>query len=193
MKIPVTVSNNNYLRKYKVKRYKIWGVFTELEWIILKFVWNHKRLNNQSIPEKDKVWEITLSDLKLHYKAVVIKTVCTGVKQTHRSVEQNREPRNKPVYIWSVNLQPSSQEYPIGGLVTKSCPTLATLWTVACQALLSMRQNSSPGKNTRVGCHFLFQGIFPTSGSHPGLPYCGQILHYWAIREAPNECINTNK
>ena len=25
-----------------------------------------------------------------------------------------------------------------GGLVTKSCPTLATPWTVACQALLSM-------------------------------------------------------
>ena len=37
-------------------------------------------MNNQSIPEKDKVWEIILSDLKLHYKAVVIKTVCTGVK-----------------------------------------------------------------------------------------------------------------
>ena len=25
-----------------------------------------------------------------------------------------------------------------GGLVAKSCPTLATLWTVACQAPLSM-------------------------------------------------------
>ena len=28
----------------------------------------------------------------------------------------------------------------------------------------------SPGKNTRVGCHFLLQGIFPTQGSDPGLP-----------------------
>ena len=26
-----------------------------------------------------------------------------------------------------------------------------------------------PGKNTRVGCHFLFQGILPTQGSHLGL------------------------
>ena len=25
-------------------------------------------------------------------------------KQTHRSMEQNREPRNKPMYLWSVNL-----------------------------------------------------------------------------------------
>ena len=28
----------------------------------------------------------------------------------------------------------------------------------------------SPGKNTGVACHFLFQvGIFPTQGSNPGL------------------------
>ena len=26
-----------------------------------------------------------------------------------------------------------------------------------------------PSKNTRVGCHFLFQGIFPTQGSNPHL------------------------
>ena len=25
----------------------------------------------------------------------------------------------------------------------------------------------SPGKNTEVGCHFFFQGIFPTQGSNP--------------------------
>ena len=34
----------------------------------------------------------------------------------------------------------------------------------------------SPGKNTRVGCHFLLQGIFPTQGLNPGLPHCRQIL-----------------
>ena len=28
---------------------------------------------------------------------------------------------------------------------------------------------NSPGKNTRVGCHFLLQGIFPTRGSNPVL------------------------
>ena len=37
----------------------------------------------------------------------------------------------------------------------------ATLWTIACQAPLSM---GSPGKNTRAGWHFLLQGIFPTQG-----------------------------
>ena len=28
-----------------------------------------------------------------------------------------------------------------------------------------------------VGFHFLLQGIFPTQGSNPGLPHCGQILY----------------
>ena len=27
-----------------------------------------------------------------------------------------------------------------------------------------------PGKNTRVGCHAFFQGIFPTQESNPGSP-----------------------
>ena len=43
-----------------------------------------------------------------------------------------------------------------GGLVTKSCPTLVTPWTVACQAPLCPWD--SPGKNpTGVGCRFLLQ------------------------------------
>ena len=39
----------------------------------------------------------------------------------------------------------------------------ATPWTAAHQTPISME---FPGKNTRVGCHFL-QGIFPTQGSNP--------------------------
>ena len=31
-------------------------------------------------------------------------------------------------------------------------------------------------KSTRVGCHFLLQGIFLTQGSNPGLPHCRQTL-----------------
>ena len=46
-----------------------------------------------------------------------------------------------------------------------------TPWTVA-----SVHGDSS-GKNTRVGCHALFQGIFPTQGSNPGLPHCRRILY----------------
>ena len=34
----------------------------------------------------------------------------------------------------------------------------------------------SPGKNTRVGCRALLQGIFSTQGWNPGLLHCRQIL-----------------
>ena len=35
---------------------------------------------------------------------------------------------------------------------------------------------NSPGKNTRVGCPSLLQGIFPTQGSNLGLPHCWPAL-----------------
>ena len=42
-----------------------------------------------------------------------------------------------------------------------------------------------PGKNTGVGCHFLFQGIFPTQGSNPGLPCCRQTLYHLSHQGSP--------
>ena len=35
---------------------------------------------------------------------------------------------------------------------------------------------NSPGKNTGVGSHSAFQGIFPSQGSNPGLLHCRQTL-----------------
>ena len=52
------------------------------------------------------------------------------------------------------------------------------------QALPSM---DAPGKNSRVGCHFFVQGIFPTQGSNSRLLqllHCRQILYLGATREA---------
>ena len=42
-----------------------------------------------------------------------------------------------------------------------------------------------PGKNTRVGCCALLQGIFPTQGSNPGLPHCRQILYHLSHQGSP--------
>ena len=36
----------------------------------------------------------------------------------------------------------------------------------------------SPGKNTGVGCHSLFQGIFLAQGSNLGFLHCRQILYH---------------
>ena len=51
----------------------------------------------------------------------------------------------------------------------------ATLWTVALQAPLSMEFT---GKNTRVGCRSLLQGIFLTQQWNLGLLHCRQILYH---------------
>ena len=55
------------------------------------------------------------------------------------------------------------------GLVDKSCPTLVTPWTVACQASLSM---GFPRQEYWNGLHFFLQGIFPTQALNPSLPHC---------------------
>ena len=68
-------------------------------------------------------------------------------------------------------------------------------WTVPHQAPLCPWDFSS--KNTRMGCHFLLQGTFPTKGSSPRLQRllrCRWIPYCWAIRASlsfnvfPNRC-----
>ena len=69
-----------------------------------------------------------------------------------------------------------------GSLVSKSCPTLATPWTVACQAPLSMRFSR---QEYWVGCHSLLQGIFPTQESNSGVLHCRQILYQLSYEGSP--------
>ena len=57
--------------------------------------------------------------------------------------------------------------------VTQSCPTLQPCGLYPAKLLCPW---NSPGKNTGVGCHFPFQGIFPTQGLNLGLlHFCRQI------------------
>ena len=58
-------------------------------------------------------------------------------------------------------------------LVAQSCPTPHDPMDFSPPG--SSVHGDSPGKNTRVGCHALFQGIFPTQGSNLSL-LC--LLHW---------------
>ena len=68
-------------------------------------------------------------------------------------------------------------------LVAQSCLTLCN--PMDCSPPGSSVHGDSPGKNTRVGCHALLQGIFPTQGLNPGLTHCRQILHHLSHQRSP--------
>ena len=70
-------------------------------------------------------------------------------------------------------------------LATQSCLTLCDLMDCGPPARLFCPWES-PGKNTGVGGHALFRGIFPTQGLNPGLLHCRQILYHLSHQGSPS-------
>ena len=67
--------------------------------------------------------------------------------------------------------------------VTQSYPTPCD--PMDCSPPGSSVHGDPPGKNTGVGCHALFQGIFPNQGSKLGLPHCRWILYHLSHQGSP--------
>ena len=68
-------------------------------------------------------------------------------------------------------------------LVTQSYPTLRD--SIDCSLPGSSVHGNSQGKNTRVGCHALLQGIFPIQAYNPGLPHCRWLLYCLSHQGSP--------
>ena len=73
-----------------------------------------------------------------------------------------------------------------GSLVTKSCPTLGTPWTVACQVLLSRRFSR---QEYWSGLPFLSPGNLPNPGIKPWPPHCRPILYWLSYKRSSRSWI----
>ena len=70
-------------------------------------------------------------------------------------------------------------------VVVLSLSCVQLLWPHALWPSSLLCPWNFPGKNTRVSCNFILQGIFPTQASKLHLLHYRQILYHWATREAP--------
>ena len=95
---------------------------------------------------------------------------CQGM-QSYREMHHRILPMFPPQ---TGQYQASSRACAVLCLVAQSCPTLCDSTDYSPSS--SSVHRDSPGKNTRVGCHALLQGICLTQGSNPGLPHCRWIF-----------------
>ena len=71
-------------------------------------------------------------------------------------------------YVPCSNFLPADWYYSANAYFSLICSVAShSLWPPRLQPARFLCPWDSPGKNTGVGCHFLFQRIFPTEGSNP--------------------------
>ena len=80
-------------------------------------------------------------------------------------LRDSRQVNGEIGYLWVVSRGMLTEESEVPAKSLQLCLTLCDLINYSLPG--SSVQWDSPGKNSRVGCHALFEGIFPTQGSNP--------------------------
>jgi len=83
--------------------------FTELEQIISQFVWKYKKpqISRVILRKKNGTGGINLTDFRLYYTIQSYShqdSMVLAQRQKHRSMEQNRKPRDKSLHLWTPHL-----------------------------------------------------------------------------------------
>ena len=78
--------------------------FTVLGETISQFVWKYKKpqIAKAVLRKKNGTGGINMPDFSLYYKASHRDSMVLAQRQKHRSMEQNRKPRDKSMHLWTL-------------------------------------------------------------------------------------------